>query len=248
MTKLRKVGADYYTTNKVNFSGIKIDQKSIKTSLEFSLQMSFGDGFHRQKRSGGSSTRNQIEIFSNTFQGKLAEFCVVDFFKKNNLNSISNPDITISGKGVWDSIDVLYNSKKINIKSCAFFSNLVLLEAKDWSSEGEYLPNLKTDFAKYDYFILVRIKDDIKASFRKKTPTKNKADLVNEIINKVEKTHFYYDIPGYFTTKTLKHIIDKKYVLPKNALLNGKTKVDADNYYIQSGDLRNTSLLINELK
>jgi hypothetical protein len=37
---------------------------------------------------------------------------------------------------------------------------------------------------------------------------------------------------------TLMHLIKNNYILPQQALLNGKIKMDATNYYIQSGDMR----------
>ena len=82
MTKLIKKGNSYFITNKVPFSKIQIDKESILNSLNFSLKMSFGEGFHRGHRSGGSIIRNQVEVFSNTFQGKLSEYCLIDFLKK----------------------------------------------------------------------------------------------------------------------------------------------------------------------
>jgi hypothetical protein len=43
-------------------------------------------------------------------------------------------------------------------------------------------------------------------------------------------------------------IIQEKQVIPQNALLNGKIKMDANNYYVQSGDLYSLEGLIRELK
>lgn len=248
MTKLRRNGNSYIITEKTPFSNIKIDKESILNSLDFSLKMSFGDGFHREHRSGGSLIRNPVEIFSNTFQGKLSEYCVIDFFKKNGLEIDSSPDTSIYGEGIWDTTDLIYNSKKINIKSCAFFSNLLLLETKDWNDNGEYIPNLKTEFYTYDYFVLVRIKDDVKSFFHKQNINQQVINLVETIRQKIESSNFFYDIPGYFTTTTLKYIIENGYILPKNSLLNGRIKMDAENYYIQSGDLRDMNFLIKELK
>jgi len=246
MTKLRRDGNSYFITKKKPFSNTQIDKESILNSLDFSLKMSFGDGFHREHRSGGTIIRNPVEIFSNTFQGKLSEYCVIDFFKKNGLTIDSSPDTSIHGKGVWDTTDLIYKSKKINIKSCAFFSNLVLLETKDWNDRGEYIPNLKTEFYTYDYFVLVRIKEDVKSFIN--IQNQQEKNLIESIKQKIESKKFYYDIPGYFTSKTLKHIIEKGYVLPKNSLLNGKIRMDAENYYIQSGSLRKLDFLTNELK
>tara|TARA_B110000967_G_C18886699_1_gene564456 strand:- start:1710 stop:2447 length:738 start_codon:yes stop_codon:yes gene_type:complete len=245
MTKLRKDGINYFINRKTSFSGVQIDEKSILKSLDFSLRMSYGTGFHREYRSGGTVNRNVLDIFSNTFQGKLSEFCVIDFFCKNGLN-ISNPvDLNVYGKGVWDTSDLIYKSKKINIKSCSY---LLLLEKNDWNLKGHYIPNLSSSFYEYDYFVLVRIKDDVKSMFKEINKLKSKELIIDSIRKIVCNSKFYYDIPGYFTTKTLIHIIDKKYLLPKNSLLNGKIKMDASNYYIQSGDLKHIDFLINELK
>ena len=248
MTKLRRDGNRYYIIKKIPFSNIHIDKESVLNALDFSIKMSFGSGFHREYRSGGSIIRNPVEIFSNTFQGKLSEYCVIDFFKNNGLKIDSSPDTSIYGKGVWDTTDLIYKTKKINIKSCAFFSNLVLLETKDWNDKGEYIPNLKTEFCSYDYFVLVRIKDDVKSFFLKQNINEQGINLVEKIRQKIESSNFYYDIPGYFTTKTLIHIINNKYLLPKDSFLNGKIKMDASNYYLQSGDLKSIDFLINELK
>jgi ABC-type enterochelin transport system substrate-binding protein len=44
-----------------------------------------------------------------------------------------------------------------------------------------------------------------------------------------------------------KQIISNKLVLPQNALLNGKIPMDAANYYMQSGDMRDLEALIPNL-
>ena len=248
MTKLRQDGDRYYINRKTPFSGIQIDENSIIKSLDFSLKMSFGDGFHREYRSGGTINRTNIEVLSNTFQGKLSEFCVIDYLNKYGLNIDNSIDLSVYGKGVWDTVDLIYESKKINIKSCSYFSNLLLLEKKDWNSKGHYIPNLSSSFYEYDYFILVRIKDDIKSILKKINTSQPKEFIIDSIRKTVHNLKFYYDIPGYFTTKTLIHIINNKYLLPKDSFLNGKIKMDASNYYLQSGDLRSIDFLINELK
>lgn len=40
------------------------------------------------------------------------------------------------------------------------------------------------------------------------------------------------------TKDDLKFLIKNKYILPQKAMLNGKTPMDADNYYVQAGCLR----------
>ena len=120
------------------------------------------------------------------------------------------------------------------------------METKDWNNEGEYIPNINTEYSIYDYFVLVRIKDDVKSFFYKQNLNEN--NIIKDIRQKIESSKFYYDIPGFFTTITLKYIIENGYVIPKNSLLNNKTKMDAENYYIQSGNLKKMEFFLKELK
>ena len=46
----------------------------------------------------------------------------------------------------------------------------------------------------------------------------------------------------------MKDVIKQKLILPKSSFLNGKIRMDAENYYIQAGDLRTIDELINLLK
>mgnify|MGYP000864905573 CR=1 FL=1 len=52
-----------------------------------------------------------------------------------------------------------------------------------------------------------------------------------------------YDIPGFITLEDLKNIIQDKLIIEKGSKLNKNTKMDASNYYVQSGDLRNIESL-----
>ena len=62
------------------FQGVPVKQEHIREAFEFSYSMAFGDGFHRNKRSGGIHHRSAYEVFVNTFRGKIAEFVVSDYF------------------------------------------------------------------------------------------------------------------------------------------------------------------------
>ena len=52
---------------------------------------------------------------------------------------------------------------------------------------------------------------------------------------------FPFDIPGYINNSDLKTIIKEQHLILKNNILGSK-KVDADNYYVQAGDLRSINL------
>jgi hypothetical protein len=117
-----------------------------------------------------------------------------------------------------------------------------LLESKDWNASGAYIPNIDTDKNEfYDYFILVRIKEDIKNILKTDEISTEKKDLIN-LTTSYEWT---YDIAGWMSHITLIHLIKNNYILPQQALLNGKIKMDATNYYIQSGDMKEIEELLN---
>ena len=240
---------EYFITNKRDFLQITIEKTIIKECFDFAYEMVFGEGHHRKHRSGGQYGRKNGELFANTFQGKIAEFVVYNEFIKKGLVELEKPDMGIYSIGIWDDTDLNYKGIKINVKSAAFFSNLLLLESKDWNKHGEYIPNIGSESSKdYDYFILVRIKPDIKRILRfNKLLFSNgikKAQLMELVFNE----NWFFDFAGVCSQLTIKHIIKHQYFLPQNSLLNGKIAMDADNYYIQSGDLKTISVMINKLK
>ncbi|KFC24414.1 hypothetical protein [Chryseobacterium sp. FH1] len=241
MSKLIFYDNSYHVEKKKRFSGILMRKEIIEKSCLFSYKMAFQEGFHRSSRSGGDMRRNQLEIFTNTFQGKIGEFVVKDELEKRNLNC-SEVDLDVFGKGIWDNGDLIVNGKNLNVKSMAFFSNLLLLEKKDWSREGIYLKDTDNE-TKYDYFVAARIKPNVKEIFTKLSEPYTLESLT-EIIS---RTDFYFDIPGAISAKTLTHVIDCDYIIEKNTILNGKTIMDADNYYVQSGDLASFEILVKAL-
>jgi hypothetical protein len=131
---------------------------------------------------------------------------------------IDAPDVGVYSIGKWDAFDFQLKSKKLNVKSTKYFGNLLLLETGDWNSTAEYIPNIQMGNHLYDYFILMRMNGDL------------------------------YDVPGYITKDDLIYIINNGYILPKGSMLNGKMRMDAENYYIQSGNLRNIEDLVEILK
>jgi hypothetical protein len=56
-----------------------------------------------------------------------------------------------------------------------------------------------------------------------------------------------YDIPGYITNVDLINIIKTRLIIPKGAYLNNSVKMDAENYYVQAGDLRPVKELLSDL-
>ncbi len=254
--KLKQQGNEFYITSKKDFQNQPIDKSFVNDAFDFAYAMVFGEGFHRNHRSGGQHKRKKGELFANTLQGKLAEFIVHEQLKQQGLTGLSEVDTSIHGQGVWDDTDLQCNGKKINIKSMAFFSNLLLLEVKDWNEKGEYIPNLNSSLnsnsdsqvsTHYDYFVVVRIKPDIKQRLQKArlfyANDISRQDLENIVFEQL----WFFDVAGVCSHKSIQHIIARNYLLPKNALLNGKTKMDADNYYIQTGDLKSFDFFVEKL-
>lgn len=220
--------------------------ETIKLVFDFAFAMTFGsEGEHRNHRTGGSNLRKNGEIFADTFQGKLAECAACNLLYK--IDPSVMPDFSISKLGVWDTVDVVVKNKRIAVKSTKSFGNLLLLEQHDWDAKGRYIPNIEEGHSNYDYFLLIRIKpgcDDVMKSSRWLYANAiNKDDLWAQI----QKVVWSYDYAGYITQDHLKHIIRERYILPKGALLNGSTRMDADNYYIQAGDMPEVIELLSEL-
>ena len=63
-----------------------------------------------------------------------------------------------------------------------------------------------------------------------------------------KKQTFFADIPGYIAYLFLKEKIHKKQILPMGAILNARTKMDEENFYISSKDfinINNTKNFLN---
>ncbi|MBC7525216.1 MAG: hypothetical protein H7239_12355 [Flavobacterium sp.] len=237
----------YSISNPKTFSKNKVQTELLEKVFDFTHEMVFGTGFHRKNRSGGQIVRKNGALFCNTFQGKLSEVVLNTVFEDFGIET-SKPDFSIHGEGIWDDFDLIVNKAKISVKSCAHFSNLLLLESKDWDKNGVYIPDQKPNTQLIDYFVLVRIFPDIKAIFNKQKwlylDNINKETLKNFVLS----TDWFYDIPGCCTLKTLKYCIENNYLLPQNSWLNTKTKIDANNYYIQTGNLKPIEVLLEILR
>ena len=151
---------------------------------------------------------------------------------------MSQIDLSIMGVGDWDSADLLVDNIPISIKATKHFGQLLLLETKDWSNNGQYIPNLSHGKqSQYDYFILVRTKVDI--------PDQNNSLFYKEELEKIifEK-QILAEISGVLSnTDFVNQIIKYKYIIYQNDLLNGKISMDADNYYVHVAELESIEMI-----
>lgn len=250
MNKLRQEENNYFITSRKNFNKIGLFKpETIQKVFDFAYDMTYGEGEHRNYRSGGSERRKKGKQFINTFQGKLSELAVFNQFHQNNreaYNKLSDPDFDVYELGKWDDFDITLENIKFSIKSTKFYGNLLLLETKDWNESGEYLPNKNIDTnCSYDYFVLVRIKPDGEKIMTSHNLLASNEDLKKDFLFSVISSEAWeYDIAGYITHKDLTQIIKDKFILPKSSMLNGKIKMDAENFYVQSGDMKDLTKLI----
>lgn len=214
--------------------------ETVKKMFEFAYSMTFsGEGEHRDYRSGGSHRRRAGEIFANAFQGKIAEFGVCNLLY--SLGFEAEPDMTVSKLGHWDAGDISINGCTLAVKSTKNYGNLLLLEAEDWDADGNYIPGSEDERASAaacSAVLLVRVhpncEDILKAESLLYTDTAEREVLWRLLASQEWK----YDCTGFITQEDLRQIISEGFLIPKGALLSGGTCMDADNYYVQAGDLR----------
>ncbi|SES88291.1 hypothetical protein SAMN05421676_10211 [Salinibacillus kushneri] len=242
----------YSFTNKKDFTAYNsFSEEIIEEVFDFAYGMSFGDqGNHRNHRTGGNHRRRKGEIFADTFQGKLAEYALYEVFTDNGIET-PEPDTEMYGLGEWDSSDFEINGCKLAVKSTKSFGQLLLLESDDWNADGEYIPNLENGNSRYTAFILIRLtpfaSDILKQHRWLYTDTIDKDELKEAIMNET----FSYDIPGCISRKMLVQAIEEDLFIPQGAYLGQiyeSNKMDANNYYVQTGDMLDICTLIEHLK
>ena len=238
MHKLRESSdGGMYFTDVVSFkTEFRLKSSTVEKTFDFAFKMTFGEkGQHRQYRSGGTHVRKLGEIFADTFQGKLAEFAIYNCLYQDF--DVNVPDLDVWNLGKWDSCDLVANGAKIAIKSTKAFGQLLLLETKDWDENGCYIPNYNQGESNYDVFFLVRMRPFATDILKKcKLYYANCADYDSLKQDIIAET-WEYDIPGFITHDELKAIIQEKQIIKRGALLNGKTPMDAENYYCQAADM-----------
>lgn len=260
MTRLTNSKKSYVLSSKKAFEQeLHINNTSIRTAFDFAYKMA--PKFHREYRTGGGHIRTTNEIFVNTFTGKLSEFALYEYLLKYDI-VVDVPDTRIYPRNVWDQEDLIatFNVEsiyRINVKSTKHFGHLMLLEKGDYDKNGVYIPDGSTS----DFYVLVRLQFDLESKLKslrqlynnKLIEEKKLKGLVNQVIREVKlqdsssnqmNNKIYYDIPGYITHEDLIYIINNGFLIEKGEYLRN-TRMDASNYYIQSGDFRPLENLIN---
>jgi len=204
-------------------------------------------GCHRPHRTGGKHNRGDIDILADAFQGKIAEFAFFKFLKLNDI-PCPPPVVDVWGRGKWDKFDFMANEYWINVKSVKYFSQNLLLEVGDWDDDCRYIPNISSGHSKYDFFVLLRMKPSAKDLFKENDVFGPDGVDEAKVISVIKREKWRFDIPGYITCDQFRQVILARHILPQNAMLNGTTKIDADNYYVQAGDLSSADELVLKFK
>ncbi|WP_061313253.1 hypothetical protein [Clostridium botulinum] len=241
MNKLLVENGKYLVNKRRKYNPLGVFPNNILNKcFNFAYEMTLGNGGeHRDNRSGGSNHRKKGEIFINVFQGKLAEYGIWNEFAKRKIE-IDSPDLNEYGLGKWDDFDLEVKGAKIAVKSTKSKGNLLLLEQKDWNEQGEYIPNIYKGTGHNDFFVLLRIYPDGEKIMKEKkflySNNITKGDSKKVILDKNLK--WSYDIAGFITHTDLCEAIKDKNIIKKGDILNKYTIIDADNYYVQAGDMK----------
>lgn len=239
---------EYYLNCKRSYKpdGV-LKKETIDLVFNFAYGMTQGHtGEHRDHRSGGSRMRKSGEIFANTFQGKLSECAACNFFWK--YDKTIYPDFNQYELGEWDTVDLTVLGKEIAVKSTKYYGDLLLMETKDWDKNGRYIPNAGKGKDLYDCFMLVRIKPNCEDIMKKNRMLYSSELDKDELYKIISSQKWEYNFAGFITPDEYKYIINNNFILPKGSMLNGKTIMDAENYYVQSGDLHEMDSFANVFK
>lgn len=216
---------------------IVLSQDTVQTCFNFANQMTFAKiGEHRNHRTGGNQRRRLMQIFADTFQGKIAEFGFYEFYKDRC--DITEPDMSVLGLGEWDSTDFSVNGFQVAVKSTKRTGNLLLLEVQDWDNDGNYIPNIGSGNEIYHFIFLVRVSSSCSGILKKNKLLYSDSLDAENVYKLIADETWSVEITGYITyDEFVNDIIGSNQIIPQNAKLNGNTPMDADNYYVEAGNL-----------
>ncbi len=241
----RSSGDPYITAKRQFLPNISLKKSEVKKILNFAWEMTWGQfGEHRPNRSGGSQYRNNAMRFKDVVEGKCGEFAVRKFLIEKG-HKPSEVDLAVYSRGVWDDVDLTLNGKAINVKTMKHFSNLLLLEQKDYSKDGNYLGHTDSS-KKYDIFFCARMRSSIQEYFRSEGLNGRSFSSFMEFeshFKALSRMNWELDLPGFAPLDLLKQAIQDKHIIARGEYLNGRTRMDATNIYIQSGDLLDVGLI-----
>lgn len=236
---------DKFITKWKEYNGIKVSEDVIEKCFNFSYDMAFGEGRHRDHRSGGQARRTKLGIFWDTFRGKIAECAAYEYFEQKGINA-TPPDFSVMGLGEWDSLDMRVDGCEVSIKSTKHKGNLLLLEVADWDADGNYIPNATTNgVTNYDYFLLVRTKIDVPEKYAAGELLLTYEEFLEIVMR--ENPDITAELTGVLSHYDfVNQIMKYKYIIRQGDRLNGWMKMDASNYYVQCAELEPVEVIWEE--
>ena len=213
--------------------------KQIRNVFEFSYyqasKLNQKEGWHD---SDENEQRKSYEMFVDTFNGKIGEEGVVDYF--SNVLKIPNSgvDYKITGKNEGDitDIDIINNNKilKVSVRTTKHFANLLLLETSK-------------SFDQYDAFIMARLKTIMasrdsnylgtlipRALRTNEFNEEHRKDLYEFISSNLK---FELEIVGKMLRDDFVQLRKTSNFLRRGDYM-GSTKIKTENLYVCSGDLK----------
>jgi len=236
---------DKFITHRKEYIGIEVSEDVIEQCFNFSYDMAFGEGGHRDHRSGGQTRRTKLGIFWDTFRGKIAECAAYEYFKQRGIN-VTSPDFSVMGLGEWDSVDMRVNGREVSIKSTKDIGQLLLLEVADWDADGNYIPNATTNgVTNYDYFLLVRTKIEVPKNYVGGELLLTYEEFLEIVMR--ENPCITAELTGVLSHDDfVNQIMKYKYIIRQGDKLNGWMEMDASNYYVQCAELEPVEVIWEE--
>lgn len=184
---------------------------------------------HKQYRSGGTLKRNEIQIFYNIFLGKLGEIAAYNSLIKNNIElETRSIDFTIRELGDWDDYDLKTKTNKlISVKSSKHWSQMMLLETKNWNKNSELIYNINTnksylyDFHLYSRIVPLKVFNNKKYIYPKgyqyiDLNYSNNNELKDKLFKHITEFKWAYEDSFIINNEYFKKIIKMNYILESN--------------------------------
>lgn len=243
----------YYPLRKVFSSEIGIFTRSeIEQATKFAFAML---GNARPSSHGGEREREDWEIFINQLEGKLGEIAVFRQALKFGYNP--SLDFTVTSRFSWDKGDLIlekvptnsneadfYEKRTVQIKTSKSFSQMMLLEVKDYNIDGTYKHTEDgCDSIIYDSFVAQRLNRSWTNVIKqlKKLFYENDDDIIVELLVNVQVG---YDSAYMIDREKFKEVIQRKQVLragegiATKANVPKSTIIEVDNYVIPLSEMK----------
>ena len=161
-----------------------------------------------------------------------------EFIRKINRNG--------RGPGEYTRISGLFADYDADAKGAI---GVLCQSAFVYDSEGRYIPNSESGSEAYDFFVLARVDPDGERIMREHGLLyADSAD--REILRRIILSERWrVNLAGYITGEELiDEVIEPGHILPQSSTLNRYTRMDAENYYVQAGDMHEIDGLLKEIR